>query len=153
MEVNPHVRPCCPLWRASRRAYARWQNRPPSPGRNQGRSSRRGHSLTFGSIPVCLIFEIFFKQARCLPDEVDLAKIEMLCPFSGGLCKECPQYRGRHYYLCFCQKYRGYLGNSGQRSGKIRVKKRKSREFEMPPVLAPSPKWLVLNEFVERVKK
>lgn len=43
-----------------------------------------------------------------------MAKINMLCPFNHKLCDECPLYRGRHYYLCFCQKYRGYIGESEQ---------------------------------------
>lgn len=43
-----------------------------------------------------------------------MAKIRMICPFSNRLCEECALYRGRHYYLCFCQDYRGYLGNSGE---------------------------------------
>lgn len=38
-----------------------------------------------------------------------MAKEDMLCPFSGQLCRECPLYRGRHYYLCFSKKYRGHL--------------------------------------------
>jgi hypothetical protein len=38
-----------------------------------------------------------------------MAKEEMLCPFTGKLCRECPLYRGRHYYLCFSKKYRGHL--------------------------------------------
>jgi len=41
-----------------------------------------------------------------------MAQIDMLCPFSDRLCDECPLYRGRHYYLCFCEKYRGYIGKS-----------------------------------------
>lgn len=41
-----------------------------------------------------------------------MAKEKMICPFSNRICKECPLYRGRHYYLCFNQKYRGYLGKS-----------------------------------------
>ena len=40
-----------------------------------------------------------------------MAKLKMICPFSKELCKECAIYRGRHYYLCFCEKYRGHLGN------------------------------------------
>jgi hypothetical protein len=40
-----------------------------------------------------------------------MAKERMICPFSKRLCEECALYRGRHYYLCFCQKYRGYLGS------------------------------------------
>lgn len=39
-----------------------------------------------------------------------MAKVKMLCPFSGKLCKECAVYRGKHYFLCFQNKYRGYLG-------------------------------------------
>jgi hypothetical protein len=38
-----------------------------------------------------------------------MAKVSMVCPFSGVLCKDCPVYRGRHFYLCFCEKYRGSL--------------------------------------------
>lgn len=41
-----------------------------------------------------------------------MAKEDMLCPFSGKLCRECPLYRGRHYYLCFSKKYRGHLEKS-----------------------------------------
>jgi len=41
-----------------------------------------------------------------------MAKIDMLCPFNRRLCDECPLYRGRHYYLCFCEKYRGYIGEA-----------------------------------------
>lgn len=33
----------------------------------------------------------------------------MMCPFSGKLCRECPIYRGRHYYLCFNMQYRGHI--------------------------------------------
>jgi hypothetical protein len=43
-----------------------------------------------------------------------VAKEKMICPFSNRICEECPLYRGRHYYLCFNQKYRGYLGKPGK---------------------------------------
>jgi hypothetical protein len=46
-----------------------------------------------------------------------LAKKEMICPFLGQPCKNCAIYIGRHYYLCYCANYRGYLG------GKRRTKK------------------------------
>jgi len=46
-----------------------------------------------------------------------MAKIKMLCPFSGKLCEECPVYRGRHYYLCFCEKYRGHMDETGGNGG------------------------------------
>jgi hypothetical protein len=38
-----------------------------------------------------------------------MAKEEMICPFTGQLCRECALYRGRHYFLCFSKKYRGHL--------------------------------------------
>ena len=38
-----------------------------------------------------------------------MAKTSMLCPFSGKMCKECENYRGRHYFLCYVKNYRGYL--------------------------------------------
>jgi hypothetical protein len=44
-----------------------------------------------------------------------MAKEQVLCPFSKKLCAECALYRGRHYYLCYCQNYRGYLGEKGKR--------------------------------------
>ncbi len=38
-----------------------------------------------------------------------MAKEDMICPFSGKLCRNCPIYRGRHYFLCFNEKYRGHI--------------------------------------------
>jgi len=38
-----------------------------------------------------------------------MAKARMICPFSGTICKECSIYRGRHYFLCYCENYRGCL--------------------------------------------
>ena len=43
-----------------------------------------------------------------------MAKTKMMCPFSGKLCAECAIYRGRHYYMCFNVKYRGYLNETRQ---------------------------------------
>ncbi len=39
-----------------------------------------------------------------------MAKTDMLCPFTQRLCTECALYRGRHFYLGTCQRYRGYIG-------------------------------------------
>ena len=39
-----------------------------------------------------------------------MAKTDMLCPFTHGLCKECSVFRGRHYYLSLCKYYGGYIG-------------------------------------------
>jgi hypothetical protein len=82
-----------------------------------------------------------------------MAKTEMLCPFSNKPCRECPQYRGRHYFLCFHTKYRGYLGGCEE---KIKSRSRLAEpqyHFEMPPPLPPNPKWLAFNDYVERKKK
>lgn len=46
-----------------------------------------------------------------------MAKEDMLCPFTGKLCRECSLYRGRHYYLCFNKKYRGHLEKPGVAAG------------------------------------
>jgi hypothetical protein len=43
-----------------------------------------------------------------------MAKERMICPFSNRICEECALYRGRHYYLCFYQEYRGYLSGPGK---------------------------------------
>ena len=40
----------------------------------------------------------------------------MICPFSGKYCKECSLYRGRHYLLCFNNRYRGYIKESAAES-------------------------------------
>jgi hypothetical protein len=46
-----------------------------------------------------------------------MAKKEMICPFSGRVCEECPLYRGRHYFLCFCDQYRGHLNKTNDNGG------------------------------------
>ena len=38
-----------------------------------------------------------------------MAKTPVRCPFNDKLCIECTLYRGRHYYLCNCEHYRGYI--------------------------------------------
>ena len=38
-----------------------------------------------------------------------MAKLPMRCPFNEKLCEECQLYRGRHYYLCTNEHYRGYI--------------------------------------------
>ncbi len=82
-----------------------------------------------------------------------MAKTKMLCPFSNQLCQECPQYRGRHYYLCFHAKYRGYLGHSKKCVKQNSWRSEVDLKFEIPSLIPPSPKWLILNEFVERKRE
>ena len=82
-----------------------------------------------------------------------MAKTKMICPFSKQLCRECPQYRGRHYYLCFYTKYRGYLGSPEEEAKKKSWSSEVTPKFEMPVLSHPSSKWLVLNEFAERKGK
>lgn len=82
-----------------------------------------------------------------------MAKTKMLCPFSNKPCRECPQYRGRHYYLCFCKKYRGYIGETGEKVNPESWQTEADVKFEMPPPLPQSPKWLAFNDYVGRKKK
>ena len=82
-----------------------------------------------------------------------MAKEKMICPFSKKMCRECPQYRGRHYYLCYCQKYRGCLGSSSKEEKKKPWSSGADIHFEVPSFPSPSPTWLTLNEFVERKEK
>jgi len=82
-----------------------------------------------------------------------MAKKDMLCPFSGELCQECPQYRGRHYYLCFSRKYRGHLANDEEPTGTIVESRIPGKRFEIPPPLKPSPTWLAFNDYLERKGK
>ena len=81
-----------------------------------------------------------------------MAKRKMMCIFSKELCRECPQYRGRHYYLCFCREYRGYL-ETQEEKGEKKLWSSGTTHFEMPPVLPPSPTWLVFNDFAEASQK
>lgn len=75
-----------------------------------------------------------------------MAKTKMLCPFSNELCRECAQYRGRHYYLCFCKKYRGALSHSNDVSPKTRSEKR----YVIPPIVPKGTKLLILDNLLER---
>jgi hypothetical protein len=70
-----------------------------------------------------------------------VAKEDMICPFSGKLCKECALYRGRHYYLCFCKKYRGHLEKSGEVTGgsnPVSSGVNPGKGLEMPSIPHPS---------------
>ena len=78
-----------------------------------------------------------------------MAKSNMLCPFSNKECFECPQFRGRHYYLCFNPKYRGYLGDQ-KNEKKQQASLRGVVPFTMPVNLSPSPTWLTINTLAER---
>jgi hypothetical protein len=70
-----------------------------------------------------------------------VAKEKMMCPISDRLCEECALYRGRHYYLCFCRKYRGYLGDSGESDKEHSAfvpGARWNGAFEMPSIMKTS---------------
>jgi hypothetical protein len=81
-----------------------------------------------------------------------MAKINMVCPFSGKLCEECPLYRGRHYFLCFCEKYRGHmdeLGDVGDTTSPLASGLRGMRKFEIPsikPRSAIDPFAIIMKE-------
>jgi hypothetical protein len=59
-----------------------------------------------------------------------MAKLKMLCPYSHQLCKECSLFRGRHYYLCFCKNYRGYLGEETDEKTSVRKVPREEEILE-----------------------
>jgi hypothetical protein len=64
-----------------------------------------------------------------------MAKEDMICPFSGKLCRECAFYRGRHYYLCFNKKYRGHIekpGGDTRESNRITSEVELVKQFEIP---------------------
>ncbi len=44
-------------------------------------------------------------------------------------------YRGRHYYLCFCAKYRGALGESAEGNRPSVPKARANGKFEIPSII------------------
>ena len=70
-----------------------------------------------------------------------MSKIKMLCPFSGKLCEECPVYRGRHYYLCFCENYRGHLDEADNNGGSVYPLSSETRamwHFDFPAIKAKS---------------
>ena len=81
-----------------------------------------------------------------------MAKEKMVCTFSDRLCEECALYRGRHYYLRFCKKYRGYLGESKDvHRAKYHTRPRVSsnEQFEMPSIIATKaidPNAMVLED-------
>ena len=80
-----------------------------------------------------------------------MAKENMICPFSKDLCRECPLYKGRHYYLCYYRSYGGHLESSEKRidQGLTKSSKKSIEDFDIPPVLEPSATWLVFNEIIE----
>jgi hypothetical protein len=79
-----------------------------------------------------------------------VSKLKMMCPFSRKLCRECPVYLGRHYYLCFCREYRGHLEHSEGTSAGCSQPDNTAFRFEMPPLPFSSPTWLRFRDFPER---
>jgi hypothetical protein len=70
-----------------------------------------------------------------------MAKEDMICPFSGKLCRECSIYRGRHYYLCFCQQYRGYVAKSepaSKANGPVSAGANPGDQFNFPSIATTS---------------
>lgn len=66
-----------------------------------------------------------------------MAKEKMLCPFNGRLCRECPLYRGRHYYLCFNKSYRGHLESTGEVPEENKPGEPVWKPAEMPSAVDP----------------
>ena len=66
-----------------------------------------------------------------------MAKTRMICPFTKKVCKECPLYRGRHYYLCFNPRYRGHLNESDQASAEVNTSISTPGRVERPSKIKP----------------
>ncbi len=77
-----------------------------------------------------------------------MAKTKMLCPFSKKLCKECAVYRGKHYFLCFQNKYRGYLGE-GVKDSNFKNEPFDEKKFEFLKNIHVGKNCLVFNGFEE----
>ena len=81
-----------------------------------------------------------------------MSKTRMMCPFSGKLCAECSLYRGRHYFLCFYEKYRGHLGEGDSAGALITshaLSLKSTVTFEIPlvkPRSAIDPFTIILKE-------
>jgi len=65
-----------------------------------------------------------------------MAKINMVCPFSKKLCHECPIYRGRHYFLCFCEEYRGYI-DQPEENTKAEIKQPVAERLSLNDLMKP----------------
>ena len=78
-----------------------------------------------------------------------MAEIDMLCPFTHRLCTECALYRGRHYYLGACKRYRGYIGKSkgNTKSGT------RHRSGDLPAVRNWLPPWASSGNQAETAQK
>ena len=63
-----------------------------------------------------------------------MAKLDMKCPFSQKLCKNCSFYIGRHYYLCYKPEYRGHIQHSGKRKAKPNGYLSNVIDFKMPSI-------------------
>ncbi len=67
-----------------------------------------------------------------------MAKPEMVCPFSKKACIECAQFRGRHYYLCFSPRHRGFSPGTVQTAHTIL----QTSEVTRLPIVSVSEKCL-----------
>lgn len=60
-----------------------------------------------------------------------MAKTAMICPFSAKACIECGAYRGRHYFMCFCENYRGFVKQK-EKAGNRDFSWRASNKLNIP---------------------
>jgi hypothetical protein len=64
-----------------------------------------------------------------------MAKEIMKCPFSNRICEECAIYRGRHYFLCYAEKYRGHIDTQNKNRTNKAFKINTKPEFDIPLVV------------------
>jgi hypothetical protein len=67
-----------------------------------------------------------------------MAKLEMKCPFSNRLCKNCSFYIAKHYYLCYKPQYRGHIGNGGGGKTKPNGHLNNLIDFKIPSITTSS---------------
>jgi len=79
-----------------------------------------------------------------------MAKVKMVCPFSGKMCIECGIFRGRHAGFCYVSTYRGNTLEEGQVIKKPERKVGADTKFDLPEI-PYSPKRLAnLEDCTER---
>ncbi len=73
-----------------------------------------------------------------------MAKHKILCPISKTACIECAVYRGRHYYLCYSQNYKG-TSFDPDRMEELKTAERKKnndKTFGMPEKIEVGPQCI-----------
>jgi hypothetical protein len=74
-----------------------------------------------------------------------MAKVKMVCPFSGKMCIECGIFRGRHAGFCYVSTYRGNTLEEGQVIRKPERKVGADTKFDLPEIPITRSNWRTLK--------